>query len=35
VAQQLKEMGLEAMALVGGFTAWRSQFPIEPITAAA
>jgi len=35
VAQQLRELGFNAVALEGGFTAWREKFPVEPISAAA
>ena len=35
VAQQLNNKGLTAMALTGGFPAWRSRFPVEPVSEAA
>jgi rhodanese-related sulfurtransferase len=35
VAQQLQKLGIDAAALDGGFDAWRSQFAVEPVAAAA
>jgi rhodanese-related sulfurtransferase len=35
VAQQLRKIGFNAVALEGGFNAWRDKFPVEPISAAA
>jgi hypothetical protein len=34
VAQKLREFGMNAVALEGGFDAWRSQFPVEAISVA-
>jgi NhaP-type Na+/H+ or K+/H+ antiporter len=31
----LRTLGLEAMALNGGFAAWKSKYPIEPVEKAA
>jgi rhodanese-related sulfurtransferase len=35
VAQQLRQLGVETVALDGGFDAWRERFPIDPVSAAA
>jgi hypothetical protein len=34
VARQLQKLGFEAAALLGGWDAWRAEFPVEPIAAA-
>ncbi len=31
----MKQLGVETVALDGGFDAWRDLFPVEPISAAA
>ena len=35
VAQELREVGMEAAALEGGFDAWRASFGVEPIRESA
>jgi rhodanese-related sulfurtransferase len=30
VARKLREKGFDARALLGGYNAWRSQYPVEP-----
>ena len=35
VAQELREVGMDALALEGGFDAWRESFDIEPIREPA
>jgi rhodanese-related sulfurtransferase len=30
VAQYLQEAGYDARALLGGYDAWRAEYPIEP-----
>jgi rhodanese-related sulfurtransferase len=29
VAQQLQDLGFEARALLGGYDAWKAEYPIE------
>jgi rhodanese-related sulfurtransferase len=29
VAQQLQDLGFEARALLGGYDAWKAQYPVE------
>jgi rhodanese-related sulfurtransferase len=31
----LRQLGVEAVALDGGFDAWRERFPVEPVSVAA
>jgi rhodanese-related sulfurtransferase len=31
----LRSLGFDAAALQGGFDAWRTAYPVEPIEAAA
>jgi hypothetical protein len=33
VARQLQALGFESAALLGGWDAWRAEFPVEPIAA--
>jgi len=35
VARQLRALGFDAAALLGGFNAWRANHPVEPTEAAA
>jgi hypothetical protein len=35
VAQQLREAGIAAAALVGGLDAWKAEYDVEPITETA
>jgi rhodanese-related sulfurtransferase len=35
VAQQLRDLGFDAAALEGGFDAWRTAHPVEPVAVAA
>jgi len=36
VARQLQRSGIDAVALAGGFDAWRAAHPVEPkVTGAA
>jgi rhodanese-related sulfurtransferase len=35
VARQLRSLGFDAAALLGGYNAWRSSYPVEPSTHAA
>jgi hypothetical protein len=30
VARQLGELGIRAVALAGGYNAWKERFPVEP-----
>ncbi|MDA1173087.1 MAG: hypothetical protein O2826_01020 [Chloroflexi bacterium] len=34
MAQQLREAGIAAAALVGGLDAWKAEYSVEPITEA-
>jgi rhodanese-related sulfurtransferase len=35
VALHLRQLGVETVALDGGFDAWRALFPVEPTPIAA
>jgi rhodanese-related sulfurtransferase len=35
VAQQLRDAGIAAAALVGGLNAWKAEYPVEQIDEVA
>ena len=35
MAQELREVGIDALALEGGFDAWQESFDVEPIREPA
>ena len=34
MAQQLRELGFNAVSLEGGFAAWRDKFPVEHLVTS-